>query len=124
MEDIKTLKRMRLEVVDQQDPDEVLCISRPLITSGRVLSAGDEQWDIYEQTIVAALEVSDDALASECLTRLSDKFPASARVHALKGMVLEATRNPQEAFSFYDKVLSVEPTNIVSLDHITKTKPD
>lgn len=96
------------------DPDRVLQLAKPLIESGGLGSAGNEAWDIYEQAILAALEVSDDSFALLCLTRLSDRFPQSGRVHALRGMMLEVTQDPKEALKFYGGVLAVEPTNLVS----------
>lgn len=110
---VKKLRELRQERNTHVDPLEILALSRPLISSGAINKAGDDTWDIYEQTIIAALEVSEDNLALECLTRLSDKFPSSGRVHALRGMMLEATQDPSEAIKFYDKVLKVEPTNVV-----------
>lgn len=119
MSDIKLLRQMRLERDSFSDPMEVLKLTRPMIQSGKFSSAGDDSWDIYEQTLIAALEVSDDALALECLTRLSDRFPQSGRVHALRGMMLEATQSPEEVTKFYEKVLKVEPTNVVSVRSAT-----
>lgn len=94
------------------DPDQVVRLTNSLLATGKVASAGDEQWDIYEQACLAALETGDDSLALQCMTRLSDKFPESGRVHAIKGMYLEATEQVEEAFKFYTRVLNVEPTNV------------
>lgn len=91
----------------------MLDLAKPLIKAGEIHRAGDEAWDIYEQTLIAALEVSDDNLALECLSRLSDKFPSSGRVHALRGMMLECTQDASEAIKFYNSVLEVESTNVV-----------
>lgn len=106
---------MRTEQSTVRNVDRLLDLARPLILSDGISRAGDEAWDIYEQTLIAALEVADDELALKCLTRLSDKFPRSGRVHALRGMLLEATQDPQEALAFYNEVLAVEPTNVVSV---------
>lgn len=113
MADVKELRALRLDRDSMADPEGVLRLARPLIKSGTILKTGDDAWDIYEQTLIAALEVSEDSLAIECMTRLGDKFPGSGRVHALRGMVLESTQPPSEALNFYEEVLRVEPTNIV-----------
>lgn len=107
LRDIRQQRNCHVEATD------ILDLSKPLIKTGEILNLGDEAWDIYEQTLIAALEVSDDNLALECLSRLSDKFPSSGRVHALRGMMLECTQDPSEAIKFYKRVLDVEPTNIV-----------
>lgn len=110
---ITRLRELRADT-HHADADEVLALAKPLIQNGQVKVAGPESWDIYEQAIVAALEASDDAFATDCLVRLSDKFPQSGRVHALKGMALECSSGgPTEALKFYSKVLAVEPTNVV-----------
>ncbi|CCG82848.1 TPR repeat protein Oca3 [Taphrina deformans PYCC 5710] len=113
MNGIIELRRMRAEQSAVRDVDRLLELAKPLILSGAISRAGSEAWDIYEQSLVAALEVADDELALTCLTRLSDKFPQSGRVHALRGMLLEATQDPQEALTFYKEVLEVEPTNVI-----------
>ena len=124
MSDVLKLRTMRLDGERLHDPRDVLRLSKPIVRSGQIQSLGDEAWDIYEQTIIAALEASDDALAIECLTRLGDKFPESGRVHALRGMVLEATQDPEEAMKFYERVLSVEPSNVVSSAPLTVSWSD
>lgn len=117
---VKTLRDLRLERDKYVDPQEVLRLAKPLINSGSISKAGDDAWDIYEQTIFAALEVAEDTLALECLTRLTDKFPSSGRVHALRGMLLEATQDSSEAIKFYEKVLDMEPTNVVSCNKLRR----
>ncbi|ORY87581.1 hypothetical protein BCR37DRAFT_375443 [Protomyces lactucae-debilis] len=112
MLDLEELRRRRQHARLSDDPAEVAATVQSLINSGKISSTGIEQWDLYEQGMVAALIVADDSLALECLTRLSDKFPESARVHALKGMHLEATKDADAALAFYNKVLAVEPTNV------------
>ena len=107
------LRLIRLDPAAHHDAQRVLALSKPLIESGKVSSFGNDAWDVYEQAAIAALEVSDDELAVLCISRLSDKFPASGRVHALKGMLYECTRDPEETLKYYNKVLSVEPTNVV-----------
>lgn len=113
MSPVETLRALRLEKNCHPVATQVVDLGKALIKTGEISRTGDEAWDIYEQTLIAALEVSDDNLALECLSRLSDKFPASGRVHALRGMMLECTQDASEAIKFYNRVLEVEPTNIV-----------
>ena len=110
------LERLRALRTDAQhaDADEVLALAKPLIQNGQIRGAA-EAWDVYEQAVVAALEAGDDHFATDCLVRLSDRFPQSGRVHALKGLALECSAGGhEEALKFYDKVLAVEPTNVVN----------
>ncbi|BFZ54224.1 Inositol phosphatase SIW14 [Savitreella phatthalungensis] len=94
---------------------EVLTLAKPLIQHGQVHKAGAEAWDIYEQAVLAALEAGDDGFAQECVIRISDKFPQSARALALRGMAIECAtdgnKDGSEALAYYDRILAENPTN-------------
>jgi hypothetical protein len=44
-------------------PAEVAATIRSMIAADKMSSAGAEQWDLYEQGLIAALIISDDGLA-------------------------------------------------------------
>ena len=47
----------------------------------------DQLWSVYEQVLLAALDVHDKEVALSCLDVLKSKFPTSLRVRRLEGMV-------------------------------------
>ncbi len=46
-------------------------------------------WALYEQLIIAALDIGKVDLADEYLSKLVTKFPDSIRVKRLEGMIME-----------------------------------
>jgi hypothetical protein len=44
-------------------------------------------WNIHEQVLIAALDLANLQLAEEYLSKLQMRFPGSARVKRLAGMV-------------------------------------
>jgi tetratricopeptide (TPR) repeat protein len=70
---------------------------------------------VYEQVLVAALDVGDSVIASACLEALESKFPDSSRVKRSKGMLLESEGKYDEAIALYDSVLAKQPSNLLML---------
>ncbi|BFZ62774.1 Inositol phosphatase SIW14 [Saitoella coloradoensis] len=105
-------KLRTLRTTPTSDADIVVQLSRPLIASGGIRKAGDEAWAIYEQAFLAALEIGDDVFATTCLTRLSDRFPTSPKIIALRGLLLEAQDKIQEAVDYYDEMLKEDESNV------------
>ncbi|EFP92949.1 uncharacterized protein PGTG_18962 [Puccinia graminis f. sp. tritici CRL 75-36-700-3] len=82
-------------------------------TAGRTSRLGDDLWTVYEQVAVAALDVGNVELAKTLIQRLEAKFPKSARVTVLHGMLMEAQGDLLGAKSFYEQELekSFSPKN-------------
>ncbi|KAG4305197.1 hypothetical protein PORY_001367 [Pneumocystis oryctolagi] len=107
---IETLKKLR--TTNTSCPEHILKLSKPIIQSNNPNLFGDEIWEIYEQTFLAALEIGEDELASQCLTKLLKKFPTSTSIIVLKGLYLEAIGNTSEALKYYNDILSMDESNI------------
>ncbi|CEG39227.1 Uncharacterized conserved protein [Plasmopara halstedii] len=76
---------------------------------------GDELWNVYEQTFIAALDLHDDELATTCLQALQTKFPGSSRVARLEGMQLEQRGEFAKALALYAELLEANPANALVL---------
>ncbi|KAA1101502.1 hypothetical protein PGT21_022763 [Puccinia graminis f. sp. tritici] len=74
-------------------------------TAGRTSRLGDDLWTVYEQVAVAALDIGNVELAKTVIQRLEAKFPKSARVTVLHGMLMEAQGDLLGAKSFYEQEL-------------------
>lgn len=66
---------------------------------------GDEQWTLYEQVAIAAMDCHSLDVAKDCITVLSKKFPDSKRVGRLEAMLLEAKGRWEEAENAYSSLL-------------------
>lgn len=62
-------------------------------------------WEIVSAIIRASADVGETEITSAYLKRLADRFPASARVHAVCGVVLEAKGEYEEATQLYMNIL-------------------
>jgi ER membrane protein complex subunit 2 len=93
-----------------RSPELVMKHGYPLLQSRGGLD--DELWTIHEQVLAAALDVGDLDTADSCLTALKRKFPRSARVKRLEGMILESVGNYAGAEGFYKQILTENPANI------------
>lgn len=84
---------------------------------------GDERWAIYEQTLVAALDVDDAGVAKTCEEAILARFGAvdddgaakSARVERLKGLVAEASGDWDGALASYAGLLERNAANAAAL---------
>ena len=85
--------------------------------AARVL--GDDVWAVYEQTLVAALDVDDAPLRDACPSALLKRFgganPPSQRLERLEGLVAEAAGDWEGALKRYKGVLEQNPANSTAL---------
>ncbi|KAL0927579.1 hypothetical protein M5K25_001763 [Dendrobium thyrsiflorum] len=70
---------------------------------------GGEEWTLYEQVAVAAMDCHRNDIANDCIEALSKKFPGSIRVGRLKGMLLEAKGAWPDAEKIYAQLLVDNP---------------
>ncbi|CAD6581665.1 MAG: hypothetical protein CYPHOPRED_001675 [Cyphobasidiales sp. Tagirdzhanova-0007] len=83
---------------------------RVLQEKGALKRMGEEVWPFLEQLGFAAVDTGKNDLAS----RLQDKFPASPRVDALHGLILE-TESKEKARVFYEKKLAEDENNLSTM---------
>jgi len=76
---------------------------------------GDEVWSVYEQTLLAALDVDDPALRDRCQSAILERFGGAAkpsqRVERLRGLVAEAAGDWDAAAARYASLLETNATN-------------
>lgn len=126
------LKLNRLEIQVDNDGGgawEYLCLVRKLKArrSDKVLKhglsilndpkarskLGSEEWTLYEQVAIAAMDCQRVDIAKDCTGVLSTKFPGSTRVGRLEAMLLEARGAWSEAEKAYDSLLEDNPLDQV-----------
>ncbi|KAL4352613.1 hypothetical protein GQ457_06G019610 [Hibiscus cannabinus] len=66
---------------------------------------GPEEWTLYEQVAIAALDCQCLDVTKDCIKVLQKKFPESKRVGRLNGMLLEAKGSWSEAEKAYSSLL-------------------
>ena len=76
---------------------------------------GPARWDVYEQTCVAALDFGETSIADQYVKLLEVRWPDSARVARLKGMVHEAKGEYDEANKIYNNMLDKSEANTLAL---------
>ncbi|OQR90687.1 hypothetical protein ACHHYP_05324 [Achlya hypogyna] len=91
-------------------PDESVKVGRALISRGGL---GDQAWTVYEQTLLAALDIHDLDLVDSCFLALKKKFPESSRVLRLEGMIMEAQGKYAQADALYKEILAKNPANML-----------
>ncbi|XP_057545432.1 uncharacterized protein LOC130824438 [Amaranthus tricolor] len=74
---------------------------------------GDEEWTLYEQVAIAAMDCHSLDIARDCINVLTKKFPESKRVGRLQGMLLEAKGCWEEAEKTYSNLLEENPLDQV-----------
>ncbi|KAG0453195.1 hypothetical protein HPP92_025859 [Vanilla planifolia] len=74
---------------------------------------GGEEWTLYEQVAIAAMDCQKIDVAKECVAALSQKFPGSLRVSRLEGMLLEAKGEWADAEKAYTCLLEENPLDQV-----------
>ncbi|GMY20839.1 er membrane protein complex subunit 2, partial [Fagus crenata] len=62
---------------------------------------GSEEWTLYEQVAVAAMDCQNLDVAKDCIKALQKRFPESKRVGRLEGLLLEAKGSWAEAEKAY-----------------------
>jgi tetratricopeptide (TPR) repeat protein len=76
-----------------------------------------EKYEIIEQLIEAAVHVSNLTLAKQYLAEISSKFPDSARVQRLKGLVFEQTAI-QKSIKIYSQAIKNDLSDIGCLKRL------
>ncbi|KAL8541986.1 hypothetical protein ACS0TY_003010 [Phlomoides rotata] len=86
--------------------DKVLKYGFPILNDSKKRSAlGPEEWTLYEQVAVAAMDCQRLDLAKEYIKVLQKKFPESKRVGRVEAMLLEAKGSWAEAEKAYSSLL-------------------
>lgn len=93
--------------------DEIVKLYTTYIESSAT-SLGDEQWNVYEQVCIAALDCDEFELAADCLDALADRFPDSTRVKRLFAMQLEADGEYAKATELYEQLLAADDTEAIA----------
>lgn len=77
------------------------------------LKLGTEEWTLYEQVSIAAMDCQCIDVAKDCIKALQKKFPESRRVGRLEGMLLEAKGLWEDAEKAYSSLLEDNPLDQV-----------
>ncbi|KAL7126349.1 hypothetical protein ABFS83_14G180100 [Erythranthe nasuta] len=86
--------------------DKVLKCGFSILNDSKKRSAlGPEEWTLYEQVAIAAMDCQRLDLAKEYIKNLQKKFPGSKRVGRLEAMLLEAKGSWSEAEKAYSSLL-------------------
>ncbi|KAI3742889.1 hypothetical protein L1987_60587 [Smallanthus sonchifolius] len=86
--------------------DKVLNHGLTLLNDPKKRSAlGPDEWTLYEQVAIAALDCQCLDVAKDCIKVLQKKFPDSKRVGRLEAMLLEAKGSWAEAEKAYTSLL-------------------
>ncbi|GMG99614.1 hypothetical protein Nepgr_001454 [Nepenthes gracilis] len=72
-------------------------------------SIGNDEWTLYEQVAIAALDCHSYDVAKDCIKVLRKKFPESKRIARLEAMLLEAKGLWEEADKAYSSLLEDNP---------------
>ncbi|ETV90766.1 hypothetical protein H310_14504 [Aphanomyces invadans] len=92
-------------------PAIVLKVGKKLIADGGLSS--DVLYTIFEQTILAALDLHDLDVVNQYIPVLKTRFPNSSRVLRLELMALEANGKYSQADAFYRDMLQKNPSNML-----------
>ncbi|KAI3984700.1 hypothetical protein MKX01_039317 [Papaver californicum] len=74
---------------------------------------GGEEWTLYEQVAIAAMDCQRTDIAKDCVKVLRKKFPESLRVGRLEGMLVEAKGSYEDADKIYESLLEDNPLDQV-----------
>lgn len=74
---------------------------------------GGDEWILYEQVAIAAMDTQCLDVAKECVKVLRKRFPDSKRVGRVEGMLLEAKGSWAEAEKAYSSFLEDNPLDQV-----------
>ncbi|KAJ0397016.1 hypothetical protein P43SY_003960 [Pythium insidiosum] len=100
---------------------EKIRVPRVVVRFGRELldnfkwRLGSDIWTVYEQVMVAALDLHENELAEKCLAALKTQFPNSSRVARLEGMQHEQRGEYAKAEAIYEEVLKNNPANALMM---------
>uniref|UniRef100_A0A3B6PFQ6 ER membrane protein complex subunit 2 n=2 Tax=Triticum TaxID=4564 RepID=A0A3B6PFQ6_WHEAT len=91
-------------------PAPVLRLGLSLLNDASARSRlASEQWTLYEQVAVAAMDCQRLDVAKDCIGVLSKQFPGSARVGRLEALLFEAKGDWAEAERAYALILENNP---------------
>ncbi|GAB4855408.1 hypothetical protein Ancab_024031 [Ancistrocladus abbreviatus] len=94
--------------------DNVLKYGLPILNDPKKRATlGDDEWTLYEQVAVAALDCHCIDVARDCIKVLRKKFPESKRVGRLEAMLLEAKGSWEDADKAYSSLLEDNPLDQV-----------
>ncbi|KAJ4955390.1 hypothetical protein NE237_012173 [Protea cynaroides] len=74
---------------------------------------GGDEWTLYEQVAIAAMDCQCLDTAEDCVKALKKKFPESTRVGRLEGLFLEAKESWADAETVYSSLLEDNPLDQV-----------
>ncbi|PKI83227.1 hypothetical protein MVES_002925 [Malassezia vespertilionis] len=100
-------------ILQERKPYDVVRMGEWILEQNQLGALGDDLWAFLEQVALAAAELGNYELAELCLSRLTARFPDSARVVLLQGTILEAKGLLQEARTLYTDYLGKDPSNIL-----------
>ncbi|CAL1382134.1 unnamed protein product [Linum trigynum] len=90
--------------------DKVLKYGLSILNDSRKRSSlGSDEWTLYEQVAVAAMDCHALDVAKDCINALQKKFPESKRVGRLEAMLLEAKGSWEDAEAAYSSLLEENP---------------
>ncbi|CAN1245515.1 ER membrane protein complex subunit 2-A [Linum grandiflorum] len=94
--------------------DKVLKYGLSILNDSRKRSSlGPDEWTLYEQVAIAAMDCHALDVSKDCITVLQKKFPGSKRVGRLEGMLLEAKGSWEDAEQAYSSLLEDNPLDQV-----------
>ncbi|GAB2218790.1 hypothetical protein Drorol1_Dr00002022 [Drosera rotundifolia] len=94
--------------------DDVVKYGSPILNDPKKRSAlGDDEWTLYEQVAIAAMDCQRLDIAKDCVKALQKKFPESRRVGRLQALLLEAKGLWEEADNTYSNLLEDNPLDQV-----------
>ncbi|XP_010550934.1 PREDICTED: ER membrane protein complex subunit 2-like [Tarenaya hassleriana] len=80
---------------------------------GKRSAVGPDEWTLYEQVAIAAMDCQRLDVAQNCIKVLQKKFPESKRVGKLEALFLEAKGLWEEAEKAYSSLLEDNPLDQV-----------
>ncbi|KAI9187055.1 hypothetical protein LWI28_023864 [Acer negundo] len=91
-------------------PEKVLKYGLSILNDSKKRSSlGSEEWTLYEQVSIAAMDCQCLNVAKDCIKVLQKKFPESKRVARLEAILLEAKGSWTEAEKAYTSLLEDNP---------------
>ncbi|KAK2637781.1 hypothetical protein Ddye_025576 [Dipteronia dyeriana] len=91
-------------------PEKVLKYGLSILNDSKKRSSlGPEEWTLYEQVSIAAMDCQCLDVAKDCIKVLQKKFPESKRVARLEAILLEAKGSWTEAEKAYTSLLEDNP---------------
>ncbi|KAJ0735237.1 putative ER membrane protein complex subunit 2 [Helianthus annuus] len=104
--------------------DKVLKHGLALLNDPKKRSAlGPDEWSLYEQVAIAALDCQCLEVAKDCIKVLQKKFPDSKRVGRLEAMLLEAKGSWAEAEKAYSSLLEDNALDqVISMRRVAMAK--